>query len=405
MSNATTKSTPIKRRKFEGKGTVNDATDKLISARIEMLIRMPFFGNMATRMALVERNDMPTASVDGRNFYFNTKFVNSLKQKELIWLFAHEVMHCALEHFIRKDGRDHQLWNIAADYAINDILERNGIGKRIEGTLYDTKYSNKCAEEIYDELLENAESISLQDLIDQIVDEHLDQSKNEDGTPKSSEQIAKEKAEMREALLSSFQSSEGAGNIPAEISRLVESITKPKVSWKDELRQALKSRVKSDYSFTIPNRKAISHGIILPSMTFDNEINISIGVDVSGSISENLISCFLGEISGIISEFNSWTINLWSFDTKVYNHKLYTSYSGEDILKHEFVGGGGTDFEANWEFMKQNEINPDMFIMFTDLCPCGGWGDESYCETLFVGYDNKNTEAPFGRTIHVSSNE
>jgi predicted metal-dependent peptidase len=403
MSNAT-KSTPIKRRKFEGKGTVNDAVDKLISARIEMLIRMPFFGNMATRMALIERNDMPTASVDGKNFYFNTKFVNSLKQKELIWLFAHEVMHCALEHFLRKDNRDHQLWNVATDYAINDILERNGIGKRIEGTLYDTNYTNKCAEEIYDDLMKNAQSISLQDLIDQIVDEHFDQSTNEDGTPKSQEEISKAKAEMREALLSSYQSSEGAGNIPAEISRMVESITKPKVSWKDELRQSLKSKIKSDYTFTIPSRKALAQRIILPSMSFDNEINISIGVDVSGSINDGMISNFLAEISAITNEFNSWTINLWSFDTKVYNHKTYTSYCGEDILKHEFVGGGGTDFECNWNFMKDSEIVPDMFIMFTDLCPCGGWGDSSYCDTLFVGYDNASTEAPFGRTIHVNSN-
>lgn len=397
--------TAIRKRLWKENGTTSQAVDKLVSARIEMLIRMPFFGNMATRMALVECNDRPTASVDGRNFYFNTNFVNNLKQKELIWLFAHEVMHCAFEHFLRKHNRDHQLWNIATDYAINNILHKNNIGKRIEGTLYDAKYDGLAAEEIYDKLYEEADKMSLDELIDQMVSDHLDQTKDENGNPKSSEEINKMKSEMREALLSAFQSADGAGNVPAELARLIDAMTTPKVSWRDELRQTLKSKIKSDYTFTLPNRKTMAQGIILPSMSFDNEINISIGVDTSGSISDNILKNFLGEISAIISEFNSWTINLWSFDTKVYNHKEYSSHCGEDILKHEFVGGGGTDFEANWNFMKANEIVPDMFIMFTDLCPFGSWGDESYCETLFVGYNNKNTQAPFGRTIHVSIDE
>ena len=57
-------------------------------------------------------------------------------------------------------------------------------------------------------------------------------------------------------------------------------------------------------------------------------------------------------------------------------------------------------FEANWAYMKERDINPKQFIMFTDGYPCGDWGDEDYCDTLFVVHGNRNIVAPFGVTAH-----
>jgi predicted metal-dependent peptidase len=66
------------------------------------------------------------------------------------------------------------------------------------------------------------------------------------------------------------------------------------------------------------------------------------------------------------------------------------------------MGGGGTDFDANWSYMKNQGIEPKKFIMFTDGYPFGSWGDADYCETVFVIHSNhdKNLEAPFGVTTH-----
>jgi predicted metal-dependent peptidase len=124
-------------------------------------------------------------------------------------------------------------------------------------------------------------------------------------------------------------------------------------------------------------------------------------MDMSGSIGDDIAREFMGEIDGIISEFRSWSIKLWSFDTSVYKEKNYSSEDDSDILSYKPKGGGGTSFECNWEYMKKNEITPKLFIMFTDLYPCGGWGDADYCDTLFVGYGSCRAVAPFGETIYI----
>jgi len=69
---------------------------------------------MATRMRLVEADEWcPTAATNGRDFYYNTKFVNKLSEKKLEFLFAHEICHCVFDHFGRVGSRDSQLSNIA----------------------------------------------------------------------------------------------------------------------------------------------------------------------------------------------------------------------------------------------------------------------------------------------------
>ena len=47
------------------------------------------------------------------------------------------------------------------------------------------------------------------------------------------------------------------------------------------------------------------------------------------------------------------------------------------------MGGGGTDFDCNFVYMKDNDIQPKKFIMFTDGYR-DSWGDADYCETVFV---------------------
>ena len=65
-------------------------------------------------------------------------------------------------------------------------------------------------------------------------------------------------------------------------------------------------------------------------------------------------------------------------------------------MNYEPQGGGGTDFMCNWEYMKQEDIQPNRFVMFTDGYPVGSWGDEFYCETVFVIHGPDHIKPPFG---------
>jgi predicted metal-dependent peptidase len=385
--------------------------EKLVTARIGLLLKAPFFGNLATRLQLVNADDwLGTAATDGRKFYYNTEFVNKLKPRELEFLFGHEVLHNVYDHIGRNgDFRDRRLFNCAADYCVNADLIEQRIGDKITPCLYDPKYKGWSAEEVYDDLYEKAEKIDISDLLEQMLDEHLEgegqgEGGGEDGDidgsgkgrPKLSEEERRQiKDEVREALLQAAQAV-GAGNLPSGVKRLIKDLTKPVVNWRELLQQQIQSTVKDDFSWMRPNRRGWHMDAVMPGMKPGTQIDVCIAIDTSGSIGEADIKAFLGEIKGIMEAYDEYKIQVWSFDTEIYNHQSFSSDNLEDIGQYEPQGGGGTDFMANWEYMKENNIEPKKFIMFTDGMPYNSWGDPDYCDTVFIIKGNQDAEPPFG---------
>ncbi len=391
--------------------------DKLTTARVGLLLKAPFFGNMATRMQLIDASDWcPTAATNGRNFYYNVDFVKKLSVKKLEFLFGHEICHCVFDHFGRVGSRDRQLSNIAQDFAVNQILVDERIGDKITEVkiCYDPKYRGMAWEEIYDDLYEKAEKIPMDQLMKQLgdlLDEHIKegdgqgqgegegQDKDSKGRPgMSKEEAQRIKDEIKEAMIQSAAAA-GAGKTPAGIMRMIKDMTEPKISWRDLVRQEIQSIIRNDYSFTRPNRKSMHSGAILPGLKEATTIDIGIAVDMSGSIGTEDASVFLGEVKGIMDQYEDFKVNIWCFDTDIYNHQEVTHDNADDLLNYEPQGGGGTDFDINFEFMKEQGIQPKKFIMFTDGYPCGSWGDEDYCDTIFIVKGNTDAEAPFGQTV------
>jgi len=388
------------------------AREKLITARIGLLLKAPFFGNLATRMNLVNGDDwLPTAATDGRRFYYNSEFVNKMPLKQVEFLVGHEVLHAVYDHMGRRDSRDPKIWNIADDFCVNADLIDQRIGEKITicGVLYDPKYKGMSAEEVYDDLMKNANKINMDDLAKMLLDEHLDGDEgdsdgegNKDGKGRPRLSDAEKKAirdELKEAVIQAAQAA-GAGNLPSGVKRLIKDLTEPQIGWKELLEQQIQSTIKNDYTFARPGRKAWHMDAILPGMKPGETIDVCIALDTSGSIGHDDIKCFLSEIRGIMESYDEYNIKVWTFDTEVYNPQDFNSDNMRDIAEYEPQGGGGTDFEANWEFMKAEGIEPKKFIMFTDGMPCGGWGDELYCDTVWIIKGNPNCEPPWGIWAH-----
>jgi len=408
----------------------HDVYDRIIIARVGLLLRHPFFGNMATRLRILSADDwIPTAAVDGRNLYFNTQFFNAMGNKEIEFVIAHEILHCVFDHLNRRGDRHPMLYNIAADYIVNNTLVRDRIGEspKIVDCYQDFRYEGWTSEEVYDELFEQAKE-GLEEKIEQLLqegemlDEHLesdgDENKNgeegKDGKgntvsksrPKySEEEMKKIKDEIKEGMLQAAQSA-GAGNVPGEVARMIKELTEPKMNWRELLRQQIQSTIKNDFTFQRPSRKGWHTGAVLPGQNFDDTIDICVALDMSGSIGDTQARDFLSEIKGIMEEYKDYSIKLWCFDTEVYNEQDFSADGGEDLLDYDIIGGGGTDFMANWRYMRENDIQPKKFIMFTDGFPWDSWGEDDYCETVFVIHSNhnKNLEAPFGVTAHYDNN-
>jgi predicted metal-dependent peptidase len=396
-----------------------EVREKLITARVGLLLRASFFGNLATRLKLVNADEWcGTAATDGRNFYYNSRFIKMLRPKEVEFLFGHEVLHCVYDHFGRRGNRDPQLFNIANDFAVNADLIKHRVGEKITTVpcLHDPKYDGLSSEEIYDLLYEKADKISLGDLLDKLIDEHLDGDGDSDsdsdgdkegkGRPKLSEADRQAiRDEIKEAMLAAAATTDGAGNIPAGVKRLIQELTEPKMNWRELLRMQLESTIKSDYTWMRASRKGWHMDAVMPGMKLDPMIDIAVALDASGSISESMLKDFLGEVQGIMDSFPAYRIHVVTFDTEAYNPAQYNSENLDDICDYEVTGGGGTDFDCVFNYLKENEIEPKRLVMFTDGYPFGSWGDENYTDTVFILHGTTTIVPPWGQYAYYEESK
>lgn len=161
---------------------ISDLTpqERVLRARIQMYQKSPFFAYILLNMKLHEDKEgkhFPpwnrTMAVDANgNMYWAEEFVKKITENELMGVIAHEVMHIALLHLERGKGKDRQLFNVANDLIVNDILLDDGFKLPKEGCIPERhdhsftifgkkieKINEKSSEEIYDELYEIAPKV------------------------------------------------------------------------------------------------------------------------------------------------------------------------------------------------------------------------------------------------------
>ena len=404
------------------------ARDKLITARIGLLLKAPFFGNLATRMQLINADEWcSTAATDGRKFYYNSEFVNRMPLKQVEFLVGHEVLHVVYDHMGRRVDRDPKLSNIAADYCVNGDLMDQRVGEKIPVGLYSDKYKGWSMEEVYDDLMQNANKIDINQLSDMLIDEHLDGEGDDDGDgdgedgvvanpgnksgssdkkgkgrPKLSEEEKKAiRDEIKDAVLQAAQAA-GAGNLPGNVRRMIKDLTEPQISWKELLEQQIQSTIKNDYTFARPGRKSWHMDAILPATKPGETIDIFIGIDTSGSIGPEELKIFFSEIKGIMDSYTEYKIRVVGWDTEIGGIGEFTSENMAEITDFDPKGGGGTDPHCVWEYLIENGIEPKKLIMFTDYC-FFGWRPEeveNYCDTVWIIKGNPGAEPEFGIWAH-----
>lgn len=376
--------------------------EQLTRARISLLLQQPFWGTLATRLILRDATDegwCPTAGTDGRNFYYNREFIKKLTRQETIFLVAHEVEHCVYDHMSRRGSRKPKLWNAAADFVINLELHEHGVGKipdpKTSGiqACFDTKYKGMFAEEVYDLLINDPNAPQFPEF-----DIHLEPGDGR-GEPMTDEERRVLGDEIRNAVMQAAKAA-GAGKTPAGVKRMLKDLTEPQMDWREVLNMKIQSTIRSNFTWQRCSRKTQAYGIYLPAMDVDTRVEAAVAIDTSGSMTMEMLRDLLSEVKGIMQQFADFKIRVWCFDTKVYNEQVFTPENIDEIDTYEIKGGGGTDFMCNWEYMKENEIMPERFIMMTDGYPYGSWGDENWCDTLFLihGDTHRKLVAPFGMT-------
>lgn len=396
----------------------------IVESKIYLLVKYPYLGSIASKLEFVEIDDdpikkalIPTAATDGKKIYYNVDFFKELNKGNIVFVVAHEILHVILDHIFRMKKRNPNVWNAAVDYIVNYILVKNKIGIIPSNVLYSEKYTDEySAEELYEILYKEKEKYE-----NYVFDIHLSNDENAEngqnndnknkkvvsvseilGRKLTEEEIEKIRSEIQATLLDVCYTQNTAGNLPLGIERIIKKLIEPKINWREAIKNFVYSSVNFDFDFRKPNHQSWVQNIILPSLNYGMKIDAHVFIDASGSISDVMLCDFLSEIKNIMNSFDLFSLTIASFDTKVYNVKTFTNENESEINNYKVLGGGGTDFNCIFNYLKENNIQPKVLIVFTDGQPFNGWGDPRYCdETIFLINNpyNKDIKAPFGVTL------
>ena len=127
------------------------AEHRITRARASLVMDHPFFGSLALRLRLKADPACADMWTDGKTLAYNPAFAAALSPASLVGAMAHEVLHLAFGHHLRRKGRDAAQWNRACDLAINHILLESGFTLP-QGFAHNPAYAGMNADEIFETL-------------------------------------------------------------------------------------------------------------------------------------------------------------------------------------------------------------------------------------------------------------
>ena len=174
------------------------------------------------------------------------------------------------------------------------------------------------------------------------------------------------------------------------------------LDWRSMLDTFVQEEV-NDYSFTPPDRRMQDSDFFLPDYNVYHETirNVFFMVDTSGSVSDGMLSMAYEEICQALEQFNGTLSGIVAFfDTRVHRPIPFSSVG--DIRKTRPYGGGGTDYESIFRYIRSNySYNaPTSIVIITD--GEGVYPDESAANNIPVLWLLTGKEkAPWGRSVRM----
>lgn len=335
--------------------SVIDEAERIMSdVKARILLKQPFYGVLLSQAAFVCERQIPTMATDGKNIYYNPKFVVATDKSHRPGILMHEIGHCIYLHCSpeRRLNRDKQRWNVAADFVINlEISEMNY--PLPKDALLDTQYRNMNAEQVYDALPKDVSQYKTMDTHIDIADGNIDWD------------------EMQDKVIAAYEMTkdyQGQGKLPAGVARWVDKIRKSKVKWERVFHRYVgQALAKDDYSYTRCNRRLLGQNIYLPDLRNHVIGNVVLAIDTSGSITREIVEQFTAELSKISHLVEEVTV--MTCDATV--HEVVKVRKMEYFFdKIQMKGGGGTDFRPVFKKVEEvASIPPDLLIYLTDA-----WG-------------------------------
>ena len=372
----------------------------LVKAKSQLIMKYPYFGMLASRLKHESNESVRAYASNGVRFLYNPDFIQRRNIDELMFILTNCVMHHVLAHQQRKLNRHGSLWQLATDYAINNLLRKNGLAIP-NGANFNEEYADMFAEEIY-EILKN-------NFFDDTNGAFDDENNGDENAPKEKKSNDFANLENIEAELDPTSESEWdyAASVSKELAlkksvmpsgfeRLAKKMKTNDVDWRFELYNAINRHMRNNYAFMPPNKKHLYRGFCLPSLTSD-ALSLCVAVDTSGSINDELLGAFMEEFKNIMQSFPAVKIELIIADAKVHSHY---SFQGGEKMDFALKGGGGTDYRPVFDYVEANLPMNTMLLYFTDG---DGWFPKYPPNYEVLWALSRKAKVPFGRPLIIFS--
>jgi predicted metal-dependent peptidase len=212
------------------------------------------------------------------------------------------------------------------------------------------------------------------------------------GKPMTSNELNRLKDEWKRRIVEAETIARQMGKMPSELERLFGKIIDSKINWKALLYRYITQEIPCDSTYARPSRRSESVGFYMPYTVKEN-IDITVAIDSSGSITEDDMTDFMSEVIAIAKSFASIKMTVIVCDAEIHStHEVSNGFSASDI---KLSGGCGTNFKPVFSWIMENKPSTKLLIYLTD-----GYGDFPSSETVktlwVMPNDNK---VPFGEKI------
>jgi predicted metal-dependent peptidase len=374
-----------------------------------------FSGVLAMGKVIMTR-DIPTACTDGYNVMYNPDFLATQSDKGLVCIVAHEACHKAWRHLTVYETlhkKDPNVANQAMDYRINldlvlsdpqgEVLEMPSVDGKPIGLL-DYKYDNMDIPKIFRDIFEAKQE---QGKGEQGEGEGngFDEHDWEGAAKVSAEEQEKRAQEIEQGLRQGKMAQEkyaGKSSSGNPLDRALEELLNPQIPWQVLMREFLTNHVKGadEATWSPVSRRSLAQGYYTPSYTNPSMGRAVTAPDVSASIGKEL-TIAMSEMKAIFEDVRPDMVDMMYWDTDVTLHETYEEHEVQSIhTVTKPVGGGGTSPACVFEKIKEEQIEPDCILLFTDG-HVWNWGEDIGIPTMWCVIGNKDATAPFGKTIHM----
>ena len=340
---------------------------------LKLLKRAPFIATIAfhAEVLIREQPGIETAATDGQRIYLSPTGFLSRSVQERVFIYAHEVLHCALSHVPRRGNRDPRLWNIAADIVVNGLLIESGFEMLPDG-VRDDRLAHLSTEAVYEQLLAKQPPSSCGSRGD-LLGGGAEESEGTRGYWQNVLQRAATLARMTRV-----------GTVP-EGQELSWVLGKPQVNWRDVLLRYL-TPTQDDYGAF--DTRLIYYGLYVETLE-STGVHVAVHIDTSGSLADaGSQGQFLEELKGILNAYPNVMVTLTYGDADLYGPFELT----QDTTIPPPIGGGGTSFVPFFARATDLEPNTPLIVLtdgygtFPNACdnPClwvvsdGGLQDDAF---------------------------